>query len=76
MKKEVGYRIRKLRESQDYSQENMAKDLKISVSAYSKIERAITDPSVGRIAAIAQILDVEVLYFLGKECRILISSKM
>ena len=41
----------------------MAGELGISKSAYSKIERAITDPSVGRIAAIAKILEVDVTYF-------------
>lgn len=63
VKNTIAYRIRKLRESKDYSQENMAGELGISKSAYSKIERGITDPSIGRIAAIAQILDVEVIYF-------------
>ena len=65
MKKDVGYRIRKLRESKDYSQENMAEELNISVSAYSKIERGVTDPSIGRLAEIAKILDVEVMQFIG-----------
>ncbi len=63
MKNNIAYRIRKLRESKDYSQENMAGELGISKSAYSKIERGVTDPSVSRIAAIAKILEVEVTYF-------------
>lgn len=60
----VGYRIRKLRESKDYSQENMAGELSISTSAYSKIERGITDPSIGRLDQIAKILGVQVTQFL------------
>ena len=64
MKINVGYRIRKLRESKDYSQENMAGELNISTSAYSKIERGITDPSIGRLSQIATILGVEISSFL------------
>jgi transcriptional regulator with XRE-family HTH domain len=63
VKNNIAYRIRKLRESKDYSQENMAGELGISKSAYSKIERGVTDPSVGRITAIAKILEVDVTYF-------------
>ncbi len=67
VKSSIAYRIRKLRESKDYSQENMAGELGISTSAYSKIERGVTDPSVGRIAEIAKILDVEVTYFFQEQ---------
>ena len=63
VKKVIAYRIRKLRESKDYSQDNMAGELNISTSAYSKIERGITDPSVGRLSEIAKILDVDITYF-------------
>ena len=45
----------------------MAGELGISTSAYSKIERAVTDPSVGRIAAIAKILEVDVIYFFQEQ---------
>ena len=41
----------------------MAGELGISTSAYSKIERGITDTSVGRLDAIAKILEVDVTYF-------------
>ena len=63
MKNNIAYRIRKLRESKDYSQENMAGELGISTSAYSKIERGVTDPSIGRITEIAKILEVNITYF-------------
>jgi transcriptional regulator with XRE-family HTH domain len=59
------YRIRKLRESKDYSQQNMADELGLSLSAYSKIETGKTDPSIGRITAIAKILEVDITYFFG-----------
>lgn len=67
MKKSIGYRIRKLREQKDYSQQNMAEELKISVSAYSKIERGVTDPAIGRLAEIAKILEVDVTYFFNEK---------
>ena len=63
MKSKISYRIRKLRESKDLSQENVAADLNLTSSAYSKIERGVTDPSVGRLEQIAKILGVEVTYF-------------
>jgi len=63
VKNNVAYRIRKLRESKDYSQENMAGELNISTSAYSKIERGVTDPSIGRLTEIAKILEVDITYF-------------
>ena len=63
VKDTIAYRIRKLRESKDYSQENMAVELGISTSAYSKIERGVTDPSIGRITEIAKILEVDITYF-------------
>jgi transcriptional regulator with XRE-family HTH domain len=67
VKNNVAHRIRKLRESKDYSQQNMADELDISLSAYNKIERGVTDTSVNRLAAIAKILDVEVVYFFQEQ---------
>ena len=45
----------------------MAGELNISTSAYSKIERGITDPSIGRITQIAKILEVDVTYFFQEQ---------
>jgi transcriptional regulator with XRE-family HTH domain len=63
VKKIVGNRIRKIRESQDITQENVADELNITFGAYSKIERGITDPQVNRLYAIAKILKVNVVDF-------------
>ena len=60
MKKELGYRIRKLRESRDFTQENMAAELGITGGAYAKIERGETDPSFTRLHDIADILGVSI----------------
>jgi transcriptional regulator with XRE-family HTH domain len=63
VKKLIGTRIRKLRESKDLTQENMADELDITAGAYAKIERGETDPSVTRLKQIADILKVDVTYF-------------
>ncbi len=63
MKASIGQRIRKLRESKDFSQENMAVELKLTTSAYSKIERGVTDVQASRLMRIAEILGVHVTEF-------------
>lgn len=63
MKQTIGHRIRKIRESKDLSQENIAFDLGISKGAYSKIETGKTSPSVNRILEIAKILEIDVREF-------------
>jgi transcriptional regulator with XRE-family HTH domain len=63
VKKEIGTRIRKLRESKDYTQDNMATELEITAGAYAKIERGETDPSATRLLKIAEILEVDVTMF-------------
>jgi transcriptional regulator with XRE-family HTH domain len=63
VKKEIGTRIRKLRESKDYTQDNMAAELEITAGAYAKIERGETDPSATRLLKIAEILEVDVTTF-------------
>jgi len=45
----------------------MAGELGISTSAYSKIERGVTDPSVGRMGEIANILEVDISYFFQEQ---------
>jgi transcriptional regulator with XRE-family HTH domain len=60
VKKEIGTRIRKLRESKDYTQDNMAVELEITAGAYAKIERGETDPSISRLFQIAEILKVDI----------------
>ena len=59
----IGTRIRKLRESKDLTQDNMAIDLGITAGAYAKIERGETDPSATRLLKIAEILEVDITVF-------------
>lgn len=63
MKKIIGNRIRKIRDSKDYSQQNVADELGIGVSSYSKIERGDTDAPTSRLIKIAEILEVDVTDF-------------
>jgi transcriptional regulator with XRE-family HTH domain len=63
VKKAIGTRIRKLRVSKEYTQDNMAAELEITAGAYAKIERGETDPSATRLIQIAEILGVDVIYF-------------
>jgi transcriptional regulator with XRE-family HTH domain len=62
--KEVGHRIRKIRESKDLNQQNMADKLAITAGAYAKIERGETDPSITRLFEIATILKTDVMNFI------------
>ena len=59
--KEVGYRIRKIRESKDFNQQQIADKLEITAGAYAKIERGETDPSISRLFEIAQIFKVDII---------------
>lgn len=75
MKEIIGNRIRKLRQSKDYSQQNMADELSITSSAYSKIERGVTDTSVDRLAAIGKILGVDASYFFHEPLPLLTKAE-
>lgn len=56
---EVGLRIRKIRESKDFNQVQIAKKLDITPGAYAKIERGETDPSITRLDELARIFKVD-----------------
>ena len=57
-------RIRKIRETKELKQENMAHLLAISQKAYSKIETGTTKLSVERLIEIANLLEVDVAELL------------
>lgn len=48
--------IRKLRIEKDFTQDYMAIKLDMSISAYSKLERGQTDPTLSRIEKISEVL--------------------
>jgi transcriptional regulator with XRE-family HTH domain len=55
----IGFKIRKLRESKDYTQEYMSSLLDISQNVYSKIESGAQKLTTERLKKIAEILDVK-----------------
>lgn len=55
LSEKLGEKIRILRESQGYSQEYIAKLLKISSSAYARMERGETTMDIARLQDIAKI---------------------
>lgn len=61
--------IKKLRNSKGLSQEDIAEQMDITLSAYSKIERGLTDPTYSRMRQIAQILkfDLSEILYSGAE---------
>jgi len=68
--KELSKKIRLLRHQKNWSQEEIAKRLNISIPAYSKIETGITDINVTRLRELAAIFDlslVELLTFKDSE---------
>lgn len=67
MKKDVTDRIRKLRLDKGLSQENVAFELNMTSSAYSKIERGESDPNLTRLFQLAEILEVKVIDFFAEK---------
>jgi len=59
MNKEIGFKIRQLRELKGFSQEYMAEKLAISQRAYSKLERNETKADWNRISEIAAVFEMD-----------------
>lgn len=63
--KNIGDNIKKFRELKNITREQMASDLEMSLSGYSKIERNEIDLTLSRIQKIAQILDIDISQILN-----------
>jgi transcriptional regulator with XRE-family HTH domain len=61
----VHEKIRFMRQSKNWSQEEMADKLGMSVNGYANIERGETDVSFSRLEQIAKVLEVELLELLN-----------
>lgn len=68
-------RIREKRKQKGMTHENMAHELKISQTAYSKIEKNETRLTVERLFEIAEILEVSVSELLDKNSSITYSQQ-
>ena len=60
-------RLRFSRKKKNYTQQNMADFLGISLNAYQKYEQAERSPSLETLVKIADILDVSTDYHLGRD---------
>lgn len=63
----VQEKIRAMRESKNWSQEEMATKLNMSVNGYSKIERGETNPHLSKLQQIAKELDVDLLELMSNK---------
>lgn len=63
--KHIGKNIRSLRQKNGWSQGEVAKRLKISIPAFSKIETNITDINISRLYQISALFEVSVLELLS-----------
>jgi len=61
----IGDNIKKFRELKSITREQLASDLKMSISNYSKIERGEIDLTISRIYEIANVLGVDVAQILN-----------
>ncbi|GAC1305160.1 MAG: hypothetical protein NVSMB24_13710 [Mucilaginibacter sp.] len=62
--KSLGKKIRLLRHQKNWSQEDVAKRLDISIPAFSKIETSITDINLSRLEQIANLFEMTVVQLL------------
>lgn len=62
--KTLGKKIRLLRHQKSWSQEDVAKQLEISIPAFSKIETGITDINLSRLEQISKLFDMSVVQLL------------
>lgn len=60
----LGGRIREIRKLKKISQADIAAQLDISITAFSKIERGLTNISINRLEEIAQILGISIINLL------------
>jgi transcriptional regulator with XRE-family HTH domain len=62
--KTLGKKIRLLRHQKSWSQEDVAKQLEISIPAFSKIETGITDVNLSRLEQISKLFEMSVVQLL------------
>ena len=61
----LGKKIRLLRHQKCWSQEDVSKQLGISIPAFSKIETGITDINLSRLEQIAKLFELTVVQLLS-----------
>lgn len=58
-------KIRQLRESRQWTQEEMAERLSMSKNGYAKIERGDTRSNLGRLEQIAEVFGIDIMELLS-----------
>jgi transcriptional regulator with XRE-family HTH domain len=61
----IGKKIRMLRHQKGWSQEEVSKQLDISIPAFSKIETGITDVNISRLEQISALFKLTVVQLLS-----------
>ena len=61
----IGDKIRAAREDMDLSQEEVASQIPMNQSSYSKIERDVQEPNLEQLRRICQILKLDPAYLLA-----------
>ena len=63
----VNEKIRKIREAKDWSQEQMAEKLDMSLNGYAKIERGESKIYLDKLEQIAQVFDIDVIELMQSD---------
>ena len=65
----MGDKIRNAREDLDLSQEDVARQIPMSQSGYSKIERGVQEPNMLQLRQICQLLHLSADYLLSLDAQ-------
>ena len=65
----VNEKSRKFREAKDWSQEQMAEKLNMSLNGYAKIERGESKVYLDKLEQIAQVFDIDVIELMQSDGR-------
>ena len=71
-----GDRLRRFREEKDITQKQMAEQIPMNQSNYSKIERNTQQPSLDQLIRIVEILDITLDELLGIDSSIYLKRKV
>ena len=63
----VNEKTRKIREAKDWSQEQMAEKLNMSLNGYAKIERGESKIYLDKLEQIAQVFDIDVIELMQSD---------
>ena len=63
----INEKIRKIREAKDWSQEQMAEKLNMSLNGYAKIERGESKIYLDKLEQIAQVFDIDVIELMQSD---------